>query len=299
MGWTGVNVSERGALLALLRTSDRSWSVVTDAVEAAGSALSVLREGPPGQGDLLSQDEDLEALAEEAEAEIEGWESAGMRFITLLDPDYPAQLLTVFQRPPFLMTRGSLSDKDVRSVAIVGTRQASEQGLRAAHRLAHELASSGIPVVSGLAAGIDTAALSGALSVGGRTVAVIGTGLRISYPKENASLQERIAKVGLLISQFLPDMPPTKKTFPMRNAVMSGYSSATVVVEAPFKSGARMQARLALEHGRRVFLLESLMKNTWAQEYAARPNTIIVRSIDDVIAHLEPTLLSETDLLRA
>jgi len=294
-----MSVSERGALLALLRTSHRPWSAVTDAVEEAGSALVVLREGLPGQGDLLSQGDDFETLAEEAEAEIEGWESAGMRFITLLDPDYPAQLLTVYQRPPFLMTRGSLSEGDARSVAIVGTRGASESGLSAAYRLARELASSGIPVVSGLAAGIDTAALSGALSVGGRTAAVIGTGLRRSYPKDNADLQERIAKVGLLISQFLPDTPPTQKTFPMRNAVMSGYSSATVVVEAPFKSGARMQARLALEHGRRVFLLESLMQNKWAQDYATKPNTVIVRSVDDVITHLEPTLLSEADLLRA
>jgi DNA processing protein len=80
---------------------------------------------------------------------------------------------------------------------------------------------------------------------------------------------------------------------------MSGYSSATVVVEAPFKSGARMQARLALEHGRRVFLLESLMQNKWAQDYAAKPNTIIVRSVDDVATHLVPTLFNETDLLRA
>jgi DNA processing protein len=294
-----MNVSERGALLALLRTSDRSWSAVTEAVEAAGSARSVLEEGLPGQGDLLAQDDGLEDLAEEAEAEIEGWESEGMRFITLLDSDYPAQLLTVYQRPPFLMTRGSHSAQDVRSVAIVGTRAASEHGVRAAYRLARELASLGIPVVSGLAAGIDTAALSGSLSAKGRTVAVIGTGLRRSYPKENADLQERIATVGLLISQFLPDSPPTQKTFPMRNAIMSGYSSATVVVEAPFKSGARMQARLALEHGRRVFLLESLMQNKWAQEYATKPNTIIVHSVDDVIAHLEPTLLNETDLLRA
>jgi DNA processing protein len=294
-----VAVSERGALLALLRASDRSWSAVTEAVEAAGSARAVLTEGLPGQGDLLAQDDDLDALAAKAEAEIEEWESAGMRFITLLDPDYPAQLLTVHQRPPFLMTRGSHSEKDSQSVAIVGTRAASEHGLRAAYRLARDLAGLGIPVVSGLAAGIDTAALNGSLSVTGRTVAVIGTGLRRSYPKENADLQERIARVGLLISQFLPDTPPTQKTFPMRNAVMSGYSSATVVVEAPFKSGARMQARLALEHGRRVFLLESLMQNKWAQDYAAKPNTIIVRSVDDVATHLVPTLFNETDLLRA
>lgn len=110
--------------------------------------------------------------------------------------------------------------------------------MRQARQLAKELADAGVPVVSGLAAGIDTAALSGALSAGGRAVAVIGTGLRHSYPKENAELQERISTVGLVISQFLPHAPPTKTTFPMRNAVMSGYSAATVVVEAPYRSGA-------------------------------------------------------------
>jgi DNA processing protein len=295
-----MSVSERAGLLTLLRMPGRSWSQVADEVEAAGSALAVLRAGgPPGQGDLLAETDDPDVFVEEAEEEIKGWEHQGMRFITLLDSDYPAQLLTVHQRPPFLMTRGTLSQGDVRGVAIVGTRKASEGGTRVARKLAIELARAGIPVVSGLAAGIDAAALGGALSENGRAVAVIGTGLRQSYPKENAEMQERIAQVGLLLSQFLPDTPPTQKTFPMRNAVMSGYSSATVVVEAPFKSGARMQARLALEHGRKVFLLESLMRNDWAREYATRANTTVVRSVEDVLEGLQPTLLDKSDLVRS
>jgi DNA processing protein len=130
-------------------------------------------------------------------------------------------------------------------------------------------------------------------------VAVIGTGLHHSYPKENADLQARISKVGLVISQFLPDTPPTKATFPMRNAVMSGYSAATVVVEAPYRSGARMQARLALEHGRRVFLLESLLVNDWARTYAERPNTTVIRSVTDVLGHLEPVLAADQELVWA
>jgi DNA processing protein len=151
-------------------------------------------------------------------------------------------------------------------------------------------------VVSGLAAGIDTAALSAALSAGGRAVAVIGTGLRRSYPKEN---QQRIGEAGLVISQFLPDAPPTKTMFPMRNAVMSGYSAATVVVEAPNRSGARMQARLALEHGRQVFLLDTLLVNDWARDYAERPNTVVVRDVSDVIQHLQPALADDQELVWA
>jgi len=216
-----------------------------------------------------------------------------------LNQDYPAQLLTVHQRPPFLMMRGAPSPADSRGVAVVGTRKATDRGIRQARQLARELSDAGVPVVSGLAAGIDTAALSGALSAGGRAVAVIGTGLRRSYPKENAGLQERIGQVGLVISQFLPDAPPTKATFPMRNAVMSGYSAATVVVEAPYRSGARMQARLALEHGRRVFLLDTLLANDWARSYAERPNTVVIRSVSDVIQHLQPALADDQELVWA
>ena len=191
-----------------------------------------------------------------------------MHFVTLLDREYPGQLLMIHQRPPFLMWRGRSSDHDARGVAIVGTRQATPDGRRRAEELAGGLARRGVTVVSGLAAGIDTAAHSGALAAGGRTVAVIGTGLRRCYPRENAKLQDLIAGQGMVISQFLPDAPPTKTSFPMRNAVMSGYAAATVVVEANWKSGARMQARLALEHGRHVFLLESLLQLDWAQDYA-------------------------------
>ena len=123
--------------------------------------------------------------------------------------------------------------------------------------------------------------------------------LRRSYPKENADLQERIARDGLVISQFLPDAPPTKSSFPMRNAVMSGYSAATVVVEAPYRGGARMQARLALEHGRQVSLLESVMVNDWAQSYARKPNTTVVRTVDDVLDHLKSALITGQDLVWA
>ncbi len=292
-------VTERGALLVLLRTSGRSWAQITDEVESAGSALQVLREGAGGQLSLLPADNDADAAAEIAEQEIAAWEQQGMRFLAVLDADYPAQLLTVHQRPPFLMTRGAPSAADARGVAVVGTRKATDRGLRQARQLAAELADAGVPVVSGLAAGIDTAALTGALSAGGRAVAVIGTGLGRSYPKENAGLQQRIGEAGLVLSQFLPDAPPTKTTFPMRNAVMSGYSAATVVVEAPDRSGARMQARLALEHGRRVFLLDTLLANDWARDYARRPNTVVVRDVSDVIQHLQPALADDQELVWA
>jgi DNA processing protein len=276
---------ERAALVALLRRGDRSWAEITDQVEAVGSARTVLEDvlDTTGQGSLF--DTQPPADLEAGVAEIAAWEREGMRLVTILDEDYPLYLRLVHQRPPFLFLRGASVEDDLR-VAVVGTRTPTPEGVAHARAIAGGLAERGVTVVSGLAAGIDTAAHGTALAAGGRTVGVIGTGLRRSYPAQNARLQQEIAERGLLLSQFWPDSPPSKASFPMRNAVMSGYSLATVVVEAAYRSGARMQARLALEHGRRVFLMRSLMTHEWAREYASRPNTTIIDGPDDVFIEL-------------
>ncbi|MDQ6804158.1 MAG: DNA-protecting protein DprA, partial [Actinomycetota bacterium] len=134
---------------------------------------------------------------------------------------------------------------------------------------------------------IDHAAHSAALRRGGRTLAVIGTGLRRSYPAQHAELQRRIATECAVISQFWPDAPPSRRSFPMRNAVMSGLSLATVVVEASVTSGSRIQARLALEHGRPVFLLESLLEHEWARDFAGRPGARVIRSPEEITTYIE------------
>lgn len=277
---------ERAALVALLRRGDRPWPELTDQIETVGSAREVLESAldASGQGALFDTEPvvDLDAVA----AEITGWEREGMRLVTILDEDYPLYLRLVHQRPPFLFLRGTAVEDDLR-VAVVGTRTPTPEGIAHARAISGGLAERGVTVVSGLAAGIDTAAHGTALAVGGRTVAVVGTGLRRAYPTQNAGLQREIAERGLLLSQFWPDAPPSKASFPMRNAVMSGYSLATVVVEAAYRSGARMQARLALEHGRRVFLMRSLMTHEWAREYASRPNTTVIDGPDDVFGHLD------------
>lgn len=277
---------ERAALVALLRRGNRSWPELTDQVELLGSARAVLDRqiDASGQGALFDTAPamDLESVA----TEIDGWAQQGMQLVTILDEDYPLYLRLVHQRPPFLFLRGKAVQEDLR-VAVVGTRRPSPEGVSHARAIAGGLAARGVTVVSGLASGIDTAAHRATLAAGGRTVAVIGTGLLRSYPAENAGLQSEIAERGLLVSQFWPDAAPSKATFPMRNAVMSGYSLATVVVEAAYRSGARMQARLALEHGRRVFLLKSLMTHEWAREYASRPNTTVVEGPEDVFRELD------------
>ncbi|WP_344053634.1 DNA-processing protein DprA [Streptomyces thermoalcalitolerans] len=277
---------ERAALVTLLRRGDRAWSELTDQIEAVGSAREVLENSldASGQGALFDTGPtvDLDSVA----AEIAAWEREGMRLVTILDEEYPLYLRLVHQRPPFLFLRGRIVEDDLR-VAVVGTRNPTPEGIARARAVAGGLAERGVTVVSGLAAGIDTAAHGAALAVGGRTVAVIGTGLRHAYPAQNARLQREIAERGLLISQFWPDAPPSKESFPLRNAVMSGYSLATVVIEAAYRSGARMQARLALEHGRRVFLMRSLMTHEWAREYAARPNTTVIDGPEDVFDQLD------------
>jgi DNA processing protein len=182
---------------------------------------------------------------------------------------------------------GALTAGDRRAVAVIGARRASRSGLQAAGTVARHLVDRGYTVVSGLAAGIDTAAHTAALELGGRTVAVIGTGLGHCFPQENAALQRRIASEGAVVSQFWPNTAPSRRTFPMRNAVMSGTALGSVIVEASERSGARVQARLALAHGRPVFLMESVLAQQWARALASRPGVHVVRSPVDITDTIE------------
>lgn len=232
---------------------------------------------------LFDPEQDLAATMEE----IAVWERNGMQLLTVLDEAYPGNLRAVHDRPPLILIAGRLRSRDARAIAVVGARRASQTGVKAAERIAAHLVEAGFTVFSGLAAGIDTAAHTGALANGGRTVAVIGTGLGRVYPPQNAALQRRIAAEGAVVSQFWPDAPPTKRSFPMRNAVMSGLTLATVVVEAAHTSGARMQARLALAQGRPVFLLSSLLEHAWARTTAARPGTHVFDEPEEITAIVE------------
>jgi DNA processing protein len=155
--------------------------------------------------------------------------------------------------PPELWLRGTLRPDDALAIAIVGTRRASPSGLAAAERLAFDLATRGVTIVSGLARGIDTAAHRGALDAGARTIAVLGAGLDVIYPPENRELARTIAHRGALISQFPPGMPPLAHNFPARNRTLAGLALGVVVVEAPERSGALITAGLAGELGREVF----------------------------------------------
>jgi len=208
----------------------------------------------------------------------------GIRLTTVLDDDYPVNLRTIYNLPPFLFY---LRPDDARSVAVVGTREASPKGLSRAEEIARLLVEAGVTVLSGLARGIDTAAHTACLEAGGRTIAVLGSGIRRIYPTENRELAERITANGAVVSQFWPDMAPTTYTFPRRNVVTSGMSQGTVVIEASATSGAKMQARLAIEHGKQVFLLDSLVtQREWARKYLQRPRVHQVTDVADILHFL-------------
>lgn len=273
--------AERAALVALLRARvpDRSWPEITADVIEAGSAREVWQRqasatllDPPGQPGPL----------EAAAGEIARWTAQGWTLTTVLDEDYPARLREIHQAPPILFSRGSLI-RDDPAVSVVGSRQASGRGLAMAADIARELAALGVSVVAGLARGIDTAAHRAALDAGGRTVAVIATGISRVYPPENHGLHEEIAARGLLLSQFWPEAPPQRHAFLMRNATMSGYGLATVVVEAGEKSGTRVQARLAVEHGRPVVLTDRVVAgNDWARALVGRPGVHVASGLREV-----------------
>ena len=219
--------------------------------------------------------------------------------VTLFDVGYPSNLRLIHNRPPVLFIRGRYLESDARAVAIVGTRAASDEGVGKAVELARQLSERQITVVSGLAQGIDTAAHSGAVNSGGRTIAVFGTGIDLVHPVRNRSLARAIERSGACVSQYWPSQRGAKWTFPLRNIVTSGLSLGTVVVEASETSGARLQANDARLHGKRLFLMRTLLEQPWAREMAADdPGVTIVDDVDDVVRAVEVDLcVNEPELV--
>ena len=174
------------------------------------------------------------------------------RVITWNDAEYPALLREIHHPPAILFAKG-IPVPNIPSIAIVGSRNASDYGMKTAYRLAEDLAFNNICIISGLAKGIDAAAHSGALSAKGITIGVLGTGMDVIYPASNKKLFERMEYEGLLLTEFLPGSKPEAKNFPIRNRIISGLSMGIVVVEASKKSGSLITVEHALEQGRDVF----------------------------------------------
>ncbi len=194
----------------------------------------------------------------EAERIIKDSEKKNIRILTPLCDEYPERLRNIENPPVVLYAKGEKINLDAEAaVAIVGTRKVSREGAQAAKKLGREVSEIGGVVVSGLAKGIDALAAEGALEGGGRTVAVLGSGVDICYPPENRRLMSRVLENGTVYSEYAPGVRPERSSFPMRNRIISGLSLGTVVVEAPEKSGSLITARYALRENRDVFAVPS------------------------------------------
>jgi DNA processing protein len=265
-------------------------------LEQFGSAERVLAAGSgelqsvSGVGPTLAKR--IVAAREEVDvdAQIELCRKHGIQMLLESHADYPPLLKEIHDPPSVLFVRGTLLPGDALAVAIVGTRHATRYGLKQAAALAASLARSGITVVSGMARGIDSAAHRAALDVGGRTIAVLASGVLEPYPPENVGLAEEIISQGCLISETAPTMPPISGMFPQRNRIISGLSVGTIVVEAPDRSGALITARHAWEQNREVFAVPGPIDSRPSQgpNRLIRDGAKLVASIDDVLEELGP-----------
>lgn len=238
-------------LLVLLHTRGLGRARIWKLIEQFGSAERVIEEGWDrqkrllfGKWEVLQWEKDLEAV-----------ESAGVKLIDYEDPLYPKNLLTIPDFPLLLYVKGDLVTTDSHSIALIGTRNATLYGKQLCEAFAREMGRAGVCVVSGLARGIDTAAHEGALASGGRTLAVLGSGLSKLYPQENRALAERIASSGCLLSEFPMETAPAKGLFPQRNRIVSGISQGVCLMESPSEGGGMLTMEIAARQNRALFAL--------------------------------------------
>ncbi len=227
-------------------------------------------------------------------------ERAGVHVLTWDSPDYPDLLRQISDAPPVLFVRGDITPADEWAVALVGTRKATVYGREAARILATDLAQNRVTVVSGLARGIDSVAHKAALDAGGRTLAVLGSGVDCIYPAEHRKLADAIAENGALISDYPLGTQPESSNFPARNRIISGLGLGVVVVEADFKSGALITADFALDQGREVFAVPGsiLSPASAGCNRLLRDGASIVTEVGDILETLHLDQLSEKQMAR-
>jgi len=252
-------MDSREALVALNMVEGIGPVRLRSLLEQFGDAPSILRAS---RSQLLKVPnigaDTADAIAEweksvDLSGELKRVQDYGCHILTQQDETYPELLRQIYDPPIVLYVKGALSAKDKNGVALVGSRQTTHYGLEVARKLAYQLAYVGVTVVSGGARGIDTASHQGALSAKGRTIAVLGTGINIVFPAENADLYERISANGAVMTQFPFNRPADKQSFPIRNRIVAGMTLGTVVVEANLTSGALITSNFATEYGRQVF----------------------------------------------
>ncbi|CBE67180.1 MAG: DNA-protecting protein DprA [Candidatus Methylomirabilis oxygeniifera] len=252
-------LAEQDAWLALALIPEVGSATFYRLREALGSVEAVLRANKealaqvPGISRQVAQAIASFPWRDTLDRELRVIETRGLGLRRFGEEGYPELLAAIHSPPPVLYLRGTMRSEDRTAVAIVGSRTASPYGAEIAERISGELAQRGVTIVSGMARGIDAAAHRGALRVGGRTLAVLGCGLGVTYPPEHAELADQIAVQGAVISEFSIFTPPKPSHFPRRNRIISGLARGVVVIEAGLDSGALITANYALEQGRDVF----------------------------------------------
>jgi len=223
-------------------------------------------------------------------------EQYNIKFVSIMNDNYPESLKNIFDPPPFLFYRGNIQKDDFRrTLGVVGTRKASNYGKLMTKKIVQELALSGFTIVSGLAYGIDTISHLAALDMGARTYAVMGTGVDQIYPSQNRELAERILENGVLISEFTPGSKAEKWNFPTRNRIISGLSLGSLIIEGDKKSGALLTAKFAMDQNRDVFALPGDINRSQAEgpNYLIKLGAKIVTRASDILEEYELVMDSQ------
>lgn len=269
-------------------------------LEFFGSAVAVFEAAPsdlrsvPGVGPKLARAIVDGKSSIDVEAELELCRSNNVAIVADGDDVYPTLLREIHDPPGVLYVRGKLVPEDALAIAIVGTRHATQYGLAQADRLAQGLARAGLTIVSGMARGIDAAAHRAALKAGGRTIAVLGSGVLNLYPPEHHELAADIAASGAVVSEAPPRSPPMSGAFPQRNRIITGMSVGVIVVEAALRSGALISAEHAMEQGREVFAVPGRVDSRASHgcHRLLREGAKLVEGVDDVLEELGPLVES-------
>lgn len=298
---TGADEQELAAWLRLTQLPGLGLAGQRQLLSQFGLPTQILQQSPARLQSCLTAAQSRQLLQpdpaqQEAIEQALAWaRQPGNRILTLADADYPKALLEGDDPPTLLYAKGRLELLQRPALALVGSRNATPQGLRDAEAFAGALASAGLVIVSGLALGIDTAAHGGALAVGGATIAVIGTGADRIYPARNQALAHRIASEGLLLSEFALGTPPLTANFPRRNRLIAGLSQGCLVVEAAARSGSLITARLAAEAGREVYAIPGSIHSPLAKgcHQLIRQGAKLVESAADVLEELPAAVRSE------
>jgi len=272
----GIGPARMKALIEAFGTLEAAWTAPQ--IELARTGLD-----RRSLTNLIKARNTLDPAAEWARVQ-----RAGFDLLTWSDERYPFNLAQTDAPPPVLYMDGAILDEDVWAVAIVGTRRATAYGREVAHTLATELARNGVTVVSGLALGIDTIAHQAALDAGGRTIAVLGSGVDVIYPHQNRMLAKAIARRGAVVSEYALGVHPEANNFPPRNRIISGLSRGVIVIEAGVRSGALITARFAADQGREVFAVPGsiLHPGSAGCNRLIQEGAIPLLSVDDVLDQL-------------